>query len=74
MIASHKVKVLCENCKKETHAALKLRNLDKDKDWFCSIGKNNPKQYEAILQTEMNYGFGAKFDSYNKCIAIPCIS
>ncbi len=67
-IASHKVKVPCENCKKETHSALKLEATYKDKDWFCSIGKNNPKQYEAVLHTDMNYGFGAKFDSYNRCI------
>ena len=65
---SHKVKVPCENCKKETHAALKIQNFDKDKDWTCHKGKNNPKQYESILMTDMNYGFGAKFDSYNKCI------
>ena len=66
--ASHKVKVPCENCKKETHAALKLRAFDKDKDWTCHKGNTNPRQYEAILMTDMNYGLGAKFDSYNKCI------
>ena len=65
--ASHKIKVPCENCKKETLSALKLQDWDKDKEWSCFKGKNNPNQYEAILMTDMNYGFGSKFDSYNKC-------
>ena len=68
MKASHKVKVPCKNCKKETHSGLKLQNFDKDKDWTCFIGKTNKNQYEAILMTDMNYGFGAEFDSYNRCI------